>query len=150
MSGNGTTNYSFDSGNAMPNALQTGTNGGMITNGMHSRSVGGKRSKSKRMSGGIDKPPTKKEVDAAEKAAKEAEEKAIPSDSNRILPYEVKALKKIAIELRAKADDLNDRYVKENQSNTIGESNQGIGGKKRKSNKNKKISRKTKKWFGLF
>jgi acyl-CoA reductase-like NAD-dependent aldehyde dehydrogenase len=149
MSGNGTTNYSFVAGNAMPSALHTGTNSGMITNGMQSRSIGGKRrSVSKRKRGGGFEPPTQKEVDDAEAAAKKAEIDATPTDSNRIQGETLEIRKRIATNLRAKADDLSDRYVKENQSNTTVESNNG--GKKRKSHKNRKTSRKTKKWFGLF
>jgi predicted oxidoreductase len=154
MSGNGTTNYSFVAGNAMPNALQTGTNSGMITNGMQSRSVGGKRRRvSKRMLGGIVNPPTKAEVDSAEKAAKQAELNAIPSDSNRIQDKTRVRRNIIATNLRATADSLHDMYVKENQSNTTVESNNGDKKRKshnRKSHKNRKTSRKTKKWFGLF
>ena len=57
MAGNGTTNYSFVASNALSNNLHTGTNSGMITNGMQSRSVGGKRRRvSKRMHGGAGTP----------------------------------------------------------------------------------------------
>jgi hypothetical protein len=59
----------------------------------------------------------------------------------------IEARKKIANDLMTIADHLHDMYVSENESNN--------GGKKRKSHnrkspKNKKTSRKTKKWFGLF
>jgi len=48
MAGNGTTNYNFVSGNALSSTIPTATNSGIITNGMQSKSVGGKKRKSRK------------------------------------------------------------------------------------------------------
>jgi hypothetical protein len=210
MAGNGTSNNSFVAGNALPSALHTGTNSGMITNGMQSRSVGGKRKQSKRMHGGETLEQLNDELASLQKslgqlsvisvtgnAGKKYREDKKKAWTDKITEIEQKIQKmqgskksrskshssKRSIGGEPPAEKLKEKLENELQTlNTkirqtkilqpyaqidIIENAENIkkwstrieeikkelglkGGKKRKSHKNKKTSRKTKKWFGLF
>jgi hypothetical protein len=129
MSGNGTLNNSFVAGNALPSALHTGTNSGMITNGMQSRSIGGKRrSVSKRMHGGetLDDELARLNTSLRLLRAKSPKDEKGEKFKNEFIEKWSKRIKEIKEKLGLE------------------------GGKKPKSHKNRKTSRKTKKWFGLF
>uniref|UniRef100_A0A6C0D3N6 Uncharacterized protein n=1 Tax=viral metagenome TaxID=1070528 RepID=A0A6C0D3N6_9ZZZZ len=142
MTLNGATNYSFESGNTLPSVLQTATNSGMVTNGMQSRSVGGRRRRmrrsKKKMIGSGNTEKAILETAIAKANAAEILATIQPNSVNGITPAQQEFNKAEAKRLRAEAERLR-AQIKSSAITTSSE------GGKRRSRKLKRTMRKSRK-----